>query len=439
MQGGYNRIMYAAVDCNSFFVSCEKVFRPELEGRPVVVLSNNDGCVVARSLEAKRLGIPMGAPAFRYRHLFADPRHGAVSSGVVAFSGNFELYGDFSQRVLSVLETAAGEIEPYSVDEAFLRVDLTARRELESWARDLRQKILRWTGIPASVGVAPTKTLAKAATTLVKLHQIDGGALILPKDDKRKKEWLARLPIGEVWGVGRALTPKLKSYGVGTAAGMLALSERWMRRFAGLHGERMLREIKGEDIFGLEVIYNEPSRHTMEATRSFGRAVYDLEELKSAVASFAARGGYRLRRQGKLATGLYVFAAAGHRRDRRSPVVAGYRSLSRPSADTGFILDTALRTLEEAHQPGLGYKRAGLILVGLTDGRAEQLSLTEPVTESELRRRERLMAAFDDIRRRFGPAGLEFAVQSRNQWRSRRQRVSRHYTTSWTDLPVAKA
>lgn len=419
--------MYAVVDCNSFFASCEQVFRPDLTSKPVVVLSSNDGCVVARSAEAKRLGIPMGAPYFKHRETMEQHK-------VAVFSANFHLYGDFSRRILSILDQTGVAVEPYSVDEAFLRLADLARSDYKAWARALRVRILRWTGLPVSVGIGPTKTLAKAGSELAKRQPKSGGVVDL---QNKAAERLGELPVEDVWGIGFRLSPKLWRLGIRTAADLLQLSEGWMRSFAGVTGVRLLKELRGEDVFGWRVTYNEPSRHTIAATRSFGRTVIDLDELRSAVASFVVRASYRLRRQGKLAGKVYVFATTG-KHARQPGRISAQRSLPYPSADSGLIMEEALAALESVYRPDYGYKRAGITLLDLAERQAQQLPLLPPADEGQLRRRERLMRTFDAVRDRYGEPGLAYAVQAPRQWQSSRRRLSPRYTTSWQDLPTVK-
>ncbi len=417
--------MYAAVDCNSFFVSCERVFRPDLEGRPVVVLSNNDGCVVARSPEAKALSIPMGAPFFKYRDILE-------SAKTEVFSANFSLYGDISQRIMSIMSATGAAIEPYSVDEAFIRLKDLHIDNKTDWALDLRQKILSWTGVPVSIGLGPSKTLAKAGTQLAKRLPASGGVV----DLSMSRTVLDSLPVEDVWGFGRRLSPRLHSIGVQTAADATKLSDAWMRSLAGISGERVIRELRGEDIFGWNVTYNEPPQQTLAATRSFGQPITDVNVVKAAVANFVVRASYRLRHHKKLARSLQVFLQAGpHKRAR---YFSAKGQLPYSTADTGIIMEFAQNLTDQALKKGLDYRRAGLVLTDLVGLEAQQLSLLHENSEEDFVKRENLMNALDGIRDKFGPASLGFAVEDKIAWHSKRSQVSPAYTTRWSDLPVLK-
>lgn len=421
--------MYAVVDCNNFFVSCERLFRPELEGRPVIVLSNNDGCAVTRSNEAKPF-IPMGAPVFKYKDVIEREK-------IISFSANFRLYGDLSQRIMSILEHAVPYVQQYSVDEAFLEIGSLGLEDYEQWARELRGRILQWTGLPVAIGVGPTKTLAKAAVERAKKTPECDDVLSLDDPDKRRR-YLSQLPVEDVWGVGRRLAPKLHQYGIHDAQALANAPTKWMRQFTSVVGMRVVQELAGIDCFGMEVTYNQPAQHTIAATRSFGRAVSGQHELEAALASFIARAAHKARRQELLASELRIFISTGkHARLRRT--ISERRELPVATADTGRLTAHAVELLNEVYDSQYSYKRAGIMLGKLVPRTAQQQNLLAPVGPQQFDRRERLMATLDNVNHKWGSHTLKVATEGVNRrWRSKREHTSPAYTTRWRDLPVVK-
>ena len=332
---------YALIDCNNFFVSCERVFRPDLEGKPVVVLSSNDGCAVARSNEAKALGIPMGAPAFKFRQVFE--RH-----NVVRFSANFELYGDISARIIRVLTEVTPRIEVYSIDESFLDLSELAIPDFAEWGRAVRARILKEVGVPVSIGIASTKTLAKLAAERGKIDPELGGVLdftsLRPED---KERYLQSTPIIDIWGVGWRLAPKLRSVGIHNAFDLSRLNPRYAKALMGIHGRQMAAELGGTSCYELESA--RISRKSIGRGRTFGEDTRDKQVLEAAVASLTARAAQRLRREGRLAcTGSIFFATNKHK--------PGFRTFSRqlrfrvPTADTAAISTEFRTVLDELYE-----------------------------------------------------------------------------------------
>lgn len=292
--------IYALVDCNNFFVSCLRAFRPDLEKVPVVALSSNDGCVVARSNEVRALGVPMGAPAFKWRDFFK--KH-----GIVAFSGNFELYGDMSRRVTSILTTVTPRIELYSIDESFLDISQLQIDDITAWAREVQARVRQWTGIPISVGVAPTKTLAKLASERGKRSPELDGVLDLYSDPSIRRQYMEGTKLEDVWGVGRRLSPRLRGEGIANAWDLSQMNLRHAQQMMGIQGRRMVSELNGLTCYRLEKFGK--SQQSISVTRTFGNDTKQLHVLESAIATFTTKAAFRLREGKQLAKSAGIFIA----------------------------------------------------------------------------------------------------------------------------------
>ncbi|MBN1532680.1 MAG: Y-family DNA polymerase [Spirochaetes bacterium] len=420
--------VFALVDCNNFYVSCERIFRPDLKERPVVVLSNNDGNVVSLSNEAKTLGIPFGAPFFKLAELIAE-------EGVAVFSSNYTLYGDMSRRVMDTLSSFSPDMEIYSIDEAFLALrggtDAVTGR-----GRDIRETVMRWTGIPVSIGIAPTKTLAKLASKVVKKDSSLGGLLNIT-GHPHLQEILGHLDVEAVWGVGPRYGGMLRSAGFRTVRDLMLAPDHWVRKKMHVTGLRTVMELRGISCLALEDAA--PPKKGIVCSRSFGRPVSSLEELQEAVASYAARGAEKLRGQGSAASFLTVFIAT----NRFVPEDPQYSNgvtvpLPVPSSYTPLMIRTALQLLERIYRPGFRYKKAGVMFSGIVPQWDRQLDLFRPVRESE--RQQRLMRVMDGVNRGMGRDTLYFASQGVTRaWGMRRAYLSRRYTTRWNELPVVRA
>ncbi len=418
--------VFALVDCNNFFVSCERVFRPDLWDKPVAVLSNNDACIVARSNEVKEMGVPMGAPLFKIDHLMKG-------KGVTLFSANFRLYGDFSQRVVRILTSVAPEIEVYSVDESFLEISSLPVDNYQEWAETVRACILQWTGIPVSIGVAPTKTLAKAASEYAKKTATSSGAYVVAEDNR--EDLLRWLAVKDVWGVGRALGPKLLQRGVSTAYDLTQVSEVWARQQMSIRGLKTVKELKGESCLPLE--HEVEPQQSIARTRSFGHNVRDYYQLEGAIATFAAQAAVKLRAQKEIATGVVVFVRTPHNFE------GGHGSstlvrLPQPTSDTGELIAAALKGLEIIRDPDFAYKRAGVALVGLVSKEAWQLSLLQD--SSGLDKRAALMQSVDQLNTKYNTRLIRHGSEhlELTGWHSKHELRSPAYTTSWSDLPIIK-
>ncbi len=411
--------MIALADCNNFYVSCERVFRPSLEGRPVIVLSNNDGCAVARSNEAKILGIGMGAPFHQIKRLCGG-------NGVVVFSSNYELYGDMSRRVVSVLSRFVPEMEIYSIDESFL--DLEGLPDPLGLSRRMRETVRKWTGIPISVGLGKTKTLAKLANRLAKKEKT--GCLQI---DEADGGLIGSVPIEDVWGVGRRLSVRLRRIGVRDAWAFARAPSSAIRAIGGVTLERTQRELSGIPCLKMEEV-PQPRKNTC-CSRSFGKPVTGLEELEEAVANYAVRATRKVRSEGSLACGLQVFLTTNRFR-KDLPQYSNSRTLSldEPTDDPIRIVKHAKSLLGSIYRKGYAYKKAGVLLLDLVSGGARQTLLFE---EHGDERRRGFVNALEEVAARYGQSGAFLAAQGVRRSRSmKRESRTARYTTCWEELPV---
>lgn len=423
--------VFALIDCNNFFVSCEKIFRPELEGRPVVVLSSNDGCVVSRSNEAKALGIPMGAPAFKYRQVFK-------SNGVVQFSGNFDLYGDISRRITQLLASITPRIEVYSVDESFLDLSELGIKNYEEWGKTVAAQVLGWVGVPISIGIASTKTLAKIGTELAKKRHAKGGAVDLincPEEDL--KMYLAGTKVEDVWGIGRRLAPRLRAAGLSSANDVARLPTQVARAlFGSVHGKQVVMELCGTSCFGLEQIGT--LRKSIARTRTFGEDTGDALALEAAIAGFAGAATHKLRLERQLTRRASLFITT----NRHKP---NYKSASRevrfmvPTADTGTITSALVTALGQIIQKNVIYHRAGVLLYDFIPANSVQTDLLGNLDVNLHDRSMARMEVLDAINNRFGKNHIRYAAEDLdNIWEPKKHLRSPCYTSDWNELPVAK-
>lgn len=432
--------MFALVDGNNFYVSCERVFRPTLEGVPVIVLSNNDGCAIARSNEAKTMGVKMGHPWHQIRHLEED--------GLVALSANFALYGDMSDRMMSLAAGMGPSQEIYSIDESFIGLD-GVRGDLKARALAVRERIFRWVGIPCCVGIGPTKTLAKFANHVAKQAERKPGSY--PGEHARvcdlstltlseRDALLAATDVGELWGVGRRIGAQLVEGGIRTALDLARLDPATVKRGWSVVLERTVRELQGTSCIGLE---DAPApKKQIACTRSFGRAVQAMEPLAEAVSEFASRAAEKLRKQSSHACEVLVFIRTSpFRKDpqySRSMIVP----MRRPSNDTSAIVGAALTGLRAIYQPGFQLAKAGVMLLDIQPAGREQfeLDLGEPVS---VRDRSHLMKAMDSVNARWGKGtvnvGSAKVGEAPRDWGMKQDRKTPAYTTEWADMPTAKA
>jgi len=411
---------FALVDCNSFFVSCERVFQPKLQGKPVVVLSNNDGCVIARSKEAKRLGIPMGAPYFKWEAFMK-------AEGVSVCSSNYRLYGEMSARVMEVLRGFSPRMEIYSIDEAFLDFDGIAEEQLETLAVRLRETVFKNTGIPVSVGIGVTKTLAKVANYQAKKLDTGNGVLVIPAGNRAMLEGVG---VDEVWGVGRQLTPRLNRIGIKTALDLAMADPEMIKKKFTITGLMMWQELNGVVAYGIEQFPASPK--SLVCSRSFRKAVVSLPELSAAMSSFIEKGMERLRKKGMAARYLTVFIAT-NRFDKgkfisRNIVV----KLPIESSDTLKFVNIGISALEEIFEEGCVYKRAGVMFTGLVPMNEVVPDLFAKQDSEE---RLRLMQVIDSLNA--NRTVLYLAQSGKPEVAgSDREFTSPNYLTKWDEIPV---
>jgi DNA polymerase V len=425
--------MKAIVDCNSFYCSCERLFKPHLEGKPLVVLSNNDGCVISRTDEAKRLGVGMASPYFMAKDTIE-------SNNVAVFSSNYNLYGDMSRRVMSTLKYVVGEdnVEVYSVDEAFLNLD-NFNNEFYNSAMTIRKTVEQWTGIAVSVGVAPTKTLAKLANNMAKKNK-EGTQCVMVLDSKEKiAEALKKTKVKELWGVGSQFAAKLNAFGITTAWDIYNLSEEWMRRYlGGVVGVRLLKELHGEEsiLMDKELV----NKKMITTTRMFGKPVTQLSDIKEALATYTASAAEKLRRQHSAASVINVFVVPKEENKTNNfshgPMVGTHTILPSPTVLTHELIKPAMKMAERIFQPGRSYKKAGVILSGLVPDTSIQASLFEPPAKNIGRF---LMEMMDNINFSMRNDMVKFASTGTNRsWKMRQEFHSPRYTTRWEEMYKVK-
>lgn len=421
--------MKAIVDCNSFYCSCERVFKPHLENKPVVVLSNNDGCIISRTDEAKKIGVGMAGPYFQAREI-------TEANNVAVFSSNYNLYGDMSMRVMNALKHLVGEenIEVYSVDEAFLNLDELNGNFFDS-AMTIRKTVEQWTGIAVSVGVAPTKTLAKLANNMAKKAKKETQCVLVLDSKEKIADALKKTKVKELWGVGSQFAIKLNSFGITTAWDIYNLSEDWMRRYlGGVVGVRLLRELHGEEsiLMDKELV----NKKMIATTRMFGSPVTELSDIKEALATYTARAAEKLRRQHSAASVINVFVVPKKEnkadRFRHGTMVGTHTILPSPTVLTNELIKPALKMAESIFQPGRAYKKAGVILSGLVPDNSVQANLFEPPAKSIGRY---LMEMMDNINFSMRDDVVKFASSGiKKNWKMRQEFHSPRYTTRWEEL-----
>lgn len=417
------KFLFALVDCNNFYVSCERVFNPRLARRPAVVLSNNDGCVVARSNEAKALGIGMGVPVFQVAELIKKHE-------VAVYSSNYTLYADMSARVMQVLAGFAVEMEVYSIDEAFLKLPEMAGAEVAAYGQKMREQVKRWTGLEVSVGLATTKTLAKAANHLAKRSAKANGVLDLT-GPVYQDQALTRLDVGKVWGVGAKTAQKLKRAGINRALDLREANEGWMRQRFGVNGVRTVYELRGESCYALEE--SPPTKKGITVSRSFGRRVESLEDLQEATASYAARAGEKLRREGLCAGGMTVFVMTNlFSETERRYFNARFIKFPVASSDTPELIRAALAAIKSLYRPDCRFKKSGVMLTELVAAAKVQRNFFD---EIDREKSQRLMTALDALNQGLSLNPLRWAAAGMAQpWRAQFNQRSLRYTTRWDEL-----
>ncbi len=412
--------MFGLIDCNNFYASCERVFNPSLNGKPIVVLSNNDGCVIARSNEAKALGIPMGEPAYKLKELFEKGQ-------VHIFSSNYVLYGDMSQRVMSILASMVPDMEVYSIDEAFLMLD--GIPEPEKFGRKLVKTVKQGTGIPVSLGMASTKTLAKVANKFAKKYPAYKNVCIIQTDEQREKA-LKLLPVGDVWGIGRRITKKLNYYDIKTAWDFTQRNKSWVRAQLGVTGERTWHELRGTSCLEME---QTATNKTICTSRSFGERLSDINSISEAVCNFAASCGEKLRKQHSYANSLMVLLQTNpFDTSRPQYYVQEMVQLPAPTNDSAELVHYARLVLERIFREGYHFKKAGVIVMDIVPERPLQTCLFDNRDREKF---AKVMETMDKINARYGRQHLRIGSQGFDRkWKLKNEKLSPCYTTSLNSI-----
>lgn len=414
--------MFALVDCNNFYASCERIFRPELNGKPIVVLSNNDGCVIARSNEAKTLGIPMGAPAFQYEKLFKTHH-------VHVFSANFALYGDMSKRVMDILENYSPDMEIYSIDEAFLKLQGFENYNLETYAEVMRSKILKWTGLPVSIGIATTKALAKVANHIGKKFPIETNNVYLMHSESERIKALKWLKIEDVWGIGRQHAKKLNAIGITNAYEFTLLNREWILKHMTIVGLRLQKDLQGIPTLDLECMQ---AKKSIATTRSFESNYTEFEQLKERIITFAVSCAEKLRKQKSCCNTLMVFIHTnGNRKDFAQYSRNIVLKLPYPTNSNIELSNFAILALEKIFKKGYFYKKAGVIVQDFSDENSLQTNLFENRNSKHIS----LMHTVDELNATYGNQKIKLASQDLQRvWKMKQQKLSPCYTTRLEDI-----
>ena len=419
--------MFALVDCNNFYASCERVFNPKLDKKPIVILSNNDGCVISRSNEAKALGIPMGAPAFKYDSIFKKNR-------VHVFSSNFPLYGDMSSRVMSILAKYTPNVEIYSIDEAFLEFKGFKHYDLEKYGKEIRKTILKWTGIPVSIGFASTKALAKVANRISKKFDNKTGGVYVINSIEKEEKALKWLKIEDVWGIGFKHAKRLKNCNIKKAYDFINLPDDWVRKQMSVVGLRLKKELEGKSVLSLEE--NRSPKKTIATTRSFEKNITDFQNLKERVSTFSICCSEKLRYQKSNCNSIYVFVKSNrHQKDKLQYRNGIVMTLPYGSNSSITISKYAVEGLKKIYKKNIEYKKAGVIVMGLIPNNKTQLNLFE----KENPKHQMLMKTLDFIAKKEGPNKIKLASQDLKRiWKMKQTKLSSRYTTELNETILIK-
>ena len=419
--------MFALIDCNNFYVSCERVFNPKLNKKPIVVLSNNDGCAISRSNEAKALGIPMGAPAFKYEKIFKE-------NDVKVFSSNFPLYGDMSSRVMSILSKYTPNIEIYSIDEAFLKFEGFDNYDLESYCQKIQQTVLKCTGIPISIGIAPTKALAKVANRISKKFPNQTKGICLINSEKKRIKALKWLKIPDVWGIGLRHTQRLKNIKVYRAYDFINLEDGWVRKNMSVVGLRLKKELEGKSVLDLEEVRS--PKKAIATTRSFEGTITNYEKIKERISTFSICCAEKLRAQNSNCNSIYVFVRSNKFQKNKKQYRNGILMTIPFSTNSNIVISTyAIEGLKKIFRKGIEYKKAGTIVMGLDSSENNQLNLFE----NENPKHKYLMKTIDYIQKKEGQSKIKLASQDlKKRWKMKQEKLSPNYTCKVNDIIKVK-
>jgi DNA polymerase V len=419
--------MFALVDCNNFYASCERVFNPKLIDKPIVILSNNDGCVISRSDEAKALRIPMGAPAFKYDSVFKKNK-------VYVFSTNFPLYGDISNRVMSILSSYTPSIEIYSIDEAFLEFKGFNNYDLERYGKDIRKKILKWIGIPVSIGIAPTKALAKVANKISKKFDSKTNGIYILDSEKKREKALKWLKIEDVWGIGYKHSQRLKNHNINKAYAFTKLPDQWVRKQMSVVGLRLKKELEGKSVLSLEE--NRSPKKAIATTRSFENNLTKFEDLKERISTFSVCCSEKLRIQKSSCNSIYIFVQSNKHQKNKSQYRNGIVMTLPYSSNSSITLSKyAIKGLKKIYKKDIEYKKAGVIVMALIPTNSNQLNLFE----KENPKHNFLMKTLDFIAKKEGVSKIKLASQDLKRiWKMKQTRLSKRYTTELNEIIAVK-
>ena len=417
----YIYFMFALVDCNNFYASCERVFNPNLQHKPIVILSNNDGCIIARSDEAKKLGIPMGAPIFKYRTLIAN-------HNVKVFSSNYSLYGDMSSRVMSILKQFTPDIQVYSIDESFLKLEGFEGYNLTDYGMLMKNRILKWTGIPTCAGIAPTKALSKVANKIARKYPNQTSGVYVIDTEVKRINALKWTKIKDIWGIGKKLSNRLAIKGCKNAYDFTQLPESWVKSNLSVVESRLQRDLLGIPTLDLEI---QKSKKSISTTRTFEKPLKELDKIKERVSTFAFVSGEKLRRQNSHCHMIIVILRSNYfREDLKQHYATKVISLPYPTNSSLVLSNYAIKAIEDVFKKGIAYKKAGIILTGLVPSNNYQLN----IFDWENSNHQPLMKAIDKINYRFSNK-IKLANQDlKKTWKMKQDHLSPNYTTNLQDI-----
>lgn len=421
----YIYFMFALVDCNNFYASCERVFNPNLQHKPIVILSNNDGCIIARSDEAKKLGIPMGAPIFKYRTLIAN-------YNVKVFSSNYSLYGDMSSRVMSILKQFTPDIQVYSIDESFLKLEGFEGYNLTDYGMLMKNRILKWTGIPTCAGIAPTKALSKVANKIARKYPDQTNGVYVIDTEVKRINALKWTKIKDIWGIGKKLSDRLAIKGCKNAYDFTQLPESWVKSNMSVVESRLQRDLLGTPTLDLEI---QKSKKSISTTRTFEKPLKELDKIKERVSTFAFVSGEKLRRQNSHCHMIIVILRSNYfREDLKQHYATKVISLPYPTNSSLVLSNYAIKAIEDVFKKGIAYKKAGIILTGLVPSNNYQLN----IFDWENSNHQPLMKAIDKINYRFSNK-IKLANQDlKKTWKMKQDHLSPNYTTNLQDIIKVK-
>lgn len=414
--------MFALVDCNNFYASCERVFNPSLKNKPIVVLSNNDGCVISRSNEAKSIGVLMGAIAFKFKDMFKE-------NNIHVFSSNYALYGDMSNRVMTILSNYTPEIEIYSIDEAFLKLDGFHLFDIEKYGKEINRTVTKGTGIPISIGIAPTKTLAKVANRIAKKFPKETGSVYIIDSDEKRIKALKWISVGDVWGIGRKHQKRLTAKKIKNGYDFINLPDDWVKKNMAIVGLRLKKELEGTPILNIEQVKR---KKTIATTRTFEKNHSDLSNIQERISTFAITCAEKLREQNSCCNSIMVFILTNrHRKDLAQHNKSITIKTDHPTNSSFDIVKHAVKGLKIIYKEGFQYKKAGVIVMGLTPNNEIQLNFFT----SQNPKHKTLMKTMDDLNNSMGQKKIKLACQDLSRtWKMKQEKLSPRYTTRLDEI-----